>query len=285
MNKKKVILVSGASGQLGKTLVEHQEQYQDLYDFVFLSRPEFDLEDAQHIEEAFTNSKPDIFLNFAAYTQVDKAEEEQQEAFLINENACSLIARQCAKHGCYLIHVSTDYVYNGVGPNAFKETDYCDPINVYGKSKLAGEKAILEHCSSSAIIRTSWLYSKHRNNFVKSMIRLGQERDVLNVVNDQIGSPTWTEDLIHAIFALMEKRCIGIFNYSNEGSCTWYEFARSIMSLKHIDCVVKPIPSSEFPTAAKRPSFSLMDKTKIIQHTGISIPDWRASLKKALQGF
>ena len=195
------------------------------------------------------------------------------------------MARQCARHNCYLIHVSTDYVYSGVGPDAFKESDSCNPINGYGKSKLAGEKVILEHCSSAAIIRTSWLYSRHRNNFVKSMIRLGHERDVLNIVNDQIGSPTWTEDLIHAIFALIEKRCYGIYNYSNEGSCTWYEFAKSIMMLKHIDCVVNPISSSDFPTAAKRPPFSLMDKTKITQHTGISIPDWRESLKKALQGF
>jgi dTDP-4-dehydrorhamnose reductase len=285
MGKKKVILVSGANGQLGQTLIENQDHYKQNYDFIFLNREELDLSSDESIEDKFVKLQPDIFFNFAAYTQVDKAEEQETEAFLINEKACKTIAKLCTEYNCHLIHISTDYVYAGKGNVAFKEEDTTNPINVYGKSKLAGEEAILQNCTSSTIIRTSWLYSRHRNNFVKSMIRLGQERASLNVVNDQKGSPTWTEDLIHAIFVLLEKKQFGVFNFSNEGSCTWFEFAKSIMDIQNIDCKINPITSSDFPTAAKRPAFSLMDKSKIKKHLDISIPHWEESLRKALKTF
>ena len=248
MGKKKVILVSGANGQLGQTLIENQDHYKQNYDFIFLNREELDLSSNESIEDNFAKLQPDIFFNFAAYTQVDKAEEQETEAFLINEKSCKTLAKLCTKHNCHLIHISTDYVYAGIG-------------------------------------NTAWLYSRHRNNFVKSMIRLGQERASLNVVNDQKGSPTWTEDLIHAIFVLLEKKQFGVFNFSNEGSCTWFEFAKSIMDIQNIDCKINPIPSSDFPTAAKRPAFSLMDKSKIKKHLDISIPHWEESLRKALKTF
>lgn len=285
MSNKKVILVSGASGQLGSSLRENQKKYQQNFHFIFADRSMLDLCSEQSIRDTIQKVKPDIFLNFAAYTQVDNAEKKIKEAFLINEKASALIAESCKKINCHLIHISTDYVYAGNGLEAYKESDPCDPINVYGKSKRAGEQSILKLCNSAVILRTSWLYSKHGNNFVKSMIRLGTERDALNIVNDQIGSPTWTEDLIEAIFSLITNNCSGIFNYSNEGSCTWFEFAENIMELMDIKCAVHPIPSSEFPTPAKRPLFSLMDKSKIKNHTGLAIPHWKDALKKALKGF
>lgn len=285
MSTKKVILVSGSSGQLGQTLLEKKDLYTNQYDFFFADRTQLDLSSEVSISECFLQVRPDIFLNFGAYTQVDKAEESKTEAFLINQKACAILAKLCVQNNCHLVHISTDYVYSGTGHEAFKETHIPVPINTYGKSKLAGEKEIIKSSCKYTVIRTSWLYSKHRNNFVKSMIKYGQERSSLQVVNDQIGSPTWTEDLIDAIFTLLQQEQMGIFNYSNEGACSWYEFTKLILELKQINCIVNPIPSAEFATIAKRPAYSLMDKSKFKKITGKEIPNWADALKDALQQF
>ena len=285
MRTKKVILVSGSSGQLGQTLLEKKDLYTNQYDFFFADRTQLDLSSEESISECFLKIRPDIFLNFGAYTQVDKAEESKTEAFLINQKACAILAKLCAQNNCHLVHISTDYVYSGTGLEAFKETHIPAPINTYGKSKLAGEKEIIKSTCKYTVVRTSWLYSKHRSNFVKSMIKYGQERSSLRVVNDQIGSPTWTEDLIDAIFTLVQQEQLGIFNYSNEGACSWYEFTKLILELKQINCIVNPIPSTEFVTIAKRPAYSLMDKSKFKKITGKEIPNWADALKDALQQF
>ena len=286
MDAKRKIAISGANGQLGLSLKEIAHLYEADYDFIYCSREELDIADTEQINAFFQEQKPDLFFNFAAYTNVDLAEEEKEKAFLINATGAENLAIACREANCHLIHISTDYVYPGIGQTAFKEDQAENELNVYGASKRAGEIAVLKTWNKSSVIRTSWLYSKHKNNFVKSMIRYGMERNVLTVVNDQIGSPTWTRDLLQSIFVLIQTdEPYGIFNYSNEGKCSWYDFAKSIMQLKEIDCQIKPIPTKEFPRPARRPGFSLMDKSKIKAQTQVDIPHWEASLKKMLSEY
>lgn len=277
----KKILVTGANGQLGSELLELSSAYSQ-YEWIFADRTQFTLNDLGLLNTQLSKINPDIILNCGAYTAVDKAESEKDLAFTINHLAVELIAKYAKAHNVKLIHISTDYVFDGTSSVVLDEEAQTNPINIYGASKLAGEEACLKENPDSVIIRTSWVYSKYGNNFVKTMQRLMQERETINVVNDQIGSPTYAADLAKAMILIMEseKWIPGIYNYSNEGEISWYEFALSIKELGNYNCNVEGIPSVSYPTPAKRPEFSLLDKRKIKTIYNLNIPDYKESLKK-----
>lgn len=277
----KKILVTGSTGQLGSELSVLSSSYPQ-YDWIFADRTQVTLDNLELLESQIKEINPNIIFNCGAYTAVDKAESERDLAFTVNHLAVELIAKYAKKNSAKLIHVSTDYVFDGSSSIALAEEAETNPINVYGESKLAGEMACLKENPESIIIRTSWVYSKFGNNFVKTMQRLMQERDAINVVNDQIGSPTYAEDLALAMIAVLEapKWVSGIYNYSNEGEISWYDFALAIKELGGYHCEVGGIPSVSYPTPAKRPEFSLLDKKKIKEVYNLDIPDYKQSLKK-----
>lgn len=277
----KKILVTGATGQLGSELSVLAPSY-PLYEWIFADRTQITLDSLELLQSQLNRVKPDIIFNCGAYTAVDKAESEKDLAFIINHQAVEVIARYAFENNVKLIHVSTDYVFDGTSSIALDEKAETNPINVYGESKLAGEITCLKENPESIIIRTSWVYSKFGNNFVKTMQRLMQERDEINVVNDQIGSPTYAADLAQAMINIFEssKWIPGIYNYSNEGEISWYEFALSIKEFGGYNCKVGGIPSSSYPTPAKRPEFSLLDKKKIKETYHVEVPEYKESLKK-----
>lgn len=277
----KKILVTGATGQLGSELLVLSPSY-SRYEWIFADRTKATLDDLDLLESQLAAIKPDVIFNCGAYTAVDKAESEKELAFKVNHLAVELIAKYAEKNNVKLIYISTDYVFDGLSSIALDEEAATNPINVYGESKLAGEKACLKENPESIIIRTSWVYSKFGNNFVKTMQRLMQERDEINVVNDQIGSPTYAADLAQTMIDIIEasKWIPGIYNYSNEGEISWYEFAVSIKELGSYNCKVGGVPSSSYPTPAKRPSFSLLNKEKIKTLYNLDIPNYKESLKK-----
>lgn len=276
----KKILVTGATGQLGSELKVLSENYKK-YEWVFADRSKIALDNIELLKRQLNDINPDVIFNCGAYTAVDKAESEKEIAFTVNHLAVEEIAKYAFKNKAKLIHVSTDYVFDGTSSMALNEEAETNPINVYGESKLAGEVSCLKENPDSIIIRTSWVYSKFGNNFVKTMQRLMQERDSINVVNDQIGSPTYAADLAQAMISILESSnwVPGIYNYSNEGEISWYDFALSIRELGKYKCNVGGIPSSSYPTAAKRPEFSLLDKKKIKEIYNLHIPDYKESLK------
>lgn len=277
----KKILVTGATGQLGSELSVLAPSY-PLYEWIFADRTQITLDSLELLQSQLNRVKPDIIFNCGAYTAVDKAESEKDLAFIINHQAVAVIARYAFENNVKLIHVSTDYVFDGTSSIALDEKAETNPINVYGESKLAGEITCLKENPESIIIRTSWVYSKFGNNFVKTMQRLMQEKDEINVVNDQIGSPTYAADLAQAMIDIVEssKWIPGIYNYSNEGEISWYEFALSIKEFGGYNCKVGGIPSSSYPTPAKRPEFSLLDKKKIKGTYHLGVPEYKESLKK-----
>lgn len=277
----KKILVTGANGQLGSELNVLSKNYSG-YEWIFADRTKITLDDLDLLESQLNNIKPDIIFNCGAYTAVDKAETEKELAFKINHEAVEIIARYSKENNIKLIHISTDYVFDGNSSIALNEEAQTNPINVYGESKLAGENSCLNENPDSIIIRTSWVYSKFGNNFVKTMQRLMSERDSINVVNDQIGSPTYAADLGKAMIDIIEfpEWTPGIYNYSNEGEISWYDFALSIKELGNYNCNVGGIPSSSYPTPAKRPEFSLLDKKKIKKIYNLEVPNYKESLKK-----
>lgn len=277
----KKILVTGATGQLGSELFILSATYPN-YDWIFADRTKVTLDDLELLQSQLNEIKPDLIFNCGAYTAVDKAETEKELAFKINSLGVELIAKYAAENDVRLIHVSTDYVFDGTSSVALDENERTNPINVYGASKLAGEGACLKQNPNTIILRTSWVYSKFGNNFVKTMQRLMQERDEINVVNDQIGSPTNAADLAVAMINIVEspKWVPGIYNFSNEGEISWYEFALAIQELGAYNCKVGGIPSSAYPTPAKRPNFSLLDKNKIKTVYNVTVPDYKESLKK-----
>lgn len=279
----KKILVTGANGQLGSEIKVLSESYPK-HEWIFADRTKITLNDLDLLEIQLKQIQPDIIFSCGAYTAVDKAETEKELAFTINHLAVEFIARYSVKNEVKLIHISTDYVFDGCSSIALREDSETNPINVYGESKLAGEIACLKENPNSIIIRTSWVYSKFGNNFVKTMQRLMQERDEINVVNDQIGSPTYAADLAITMIAIMEssKWVPGIYNFSNEGEISWYEFALAIKELSGYKCNVGGIPTSAYPTPAKRPKFSLLNKEKIKSIYNLDVPDYRDSLKKML---
>lgn len=280
----KHILVTGANGQLGQSLQEISKAYPKLK-FTFLSKAQLDITNQKEVFEYVGNSNFDAVVNCAAYTAVDKAESEEDAAYLINVKATVYLAEATALKNIPFIHISTDYVFDGWVSQPRKETDKVDPINVYGKTKLEGENKALNFNSKTIIIRTSWVYSQFANNFVKTMLRLFKEKEEIQVVNDQIGSPTNALDLADAIAQILSKGEMeyGIFNYSNEGNCSWFEFAMKIKELTNATTKIIPVPTTAFPTAAKRPAFSLLDKTKIKTSYQIQIPEWESSLIKMLK--
>ncbi|HEY4111649.1 dTDP-4-dehydrorhamnose reductase [Puia sp.] len=281
---KPTILVTGANGQLGRELNVLADAY-PAYHFIFADRAALSVDDRQQVDAFFATHQPAWCLNCAAYTAVDKAESDQEAAFRINGDSPGWLAAACRRHGAKLVHISTDYVFDGRSSTPLKESDPTSPINVYGASKLAGEqKAMNDHPDGTVIIRTAWVYSEFGNNFVKTMIRLMKERPVLKVVDDQIGSPTYAADLAAAILRIVgSPRFVpGIYHYSNEGRISWYQFALAIRDRIGSACNVQPIPSSEFPTPAKRPQYSLLDKALIRDTYQLIIPGWETSLSACM---
>ena len=280
----KKILVTGANGQLGKEIQARASLHTD-FQFLFFSRQELPIEKENELDLVFEKEKPSYCINCAAYTSVDKAESDRDNAFLINAQAVQSLAKICHAHSCRLIHISTDYVFDGNSSNPLQEDDRTSPINVYGESKLRGEELAQSEDPDVLIIRTAWVYSEFGSNFVKTMIRLMKERDSVNVINDQIGSPTYAADLAEAILKICgaEKFVPGIFHYSNAGRISWYDFAFAIKELTGSPCKVNPIPSSAYPTAARRPNYSLLNTGKIKSTYSLPIPEWKNSLKKCLE--
>ncbi|MGJ1445016.1 dTDP-4-dehydrorhamnose reductase [Sphingobacterium spiritivorum] len=274
------ILITGANGQLGSELREIYNERQDVETF-FLDRKQLPLEQTILIQDILAMYEPDLIIHAAAYTAVDNAESEQELADQINHLATAEIAQYCRIHGTKLIAISTDYVFDGNSNVPLKENAHVDPINIYGLTKLKGEYAIQKWLPDGIIIRTSWVYSVYGNNFVKTMVRLMSEREEISVINDQIGSPTYAHDLALAIVDIIEsdKWVGGIYNYSNEGELSWYDFALAIREIKGLDCKINPIPTAQYPTPAKRPRYSLLDKSKIKQVFKVDTPNWKDSLK------
>ena len=281
MNKK--ILVTGANGQLGSELRELSVHYSQ-FEWVFADRSVLDLSDLASISNILDRIQPQIIINCAAYTAVDKAETEIELADVLNHQAVAVLAQWTQSHGSKMVHVSTDYVFDGNSSTALTEDASTAPINVYGQTKLAGEQACMQENPNAIVIRTSWVYSRFGNNFVKMMSRLIQERDSLNVVNDQIGSPTYAADLAQAIITIITHSHwqAGIYHYSNEGEISWYEFALAIQEIGGFNCAISGIPSSDYPTPAQRPHYSLLDKSKIATTFGVLVPGYRESLERCM---
>lgn len=278
------IVVTGANGQLGSELKELLGSYDNVETF-FLDRKQLPLDQTLIIQDILSMYEPDVIIHAAAYTAVDKAESEPELADRINHLASEEIAQYCRLHGVRLLAVSTDYVFDGTSSEPLSEGAAVSPINTYGLTKWKGEQAIQKWCPEAIILRTSWVYSSYGSNFVKTMLRLMNERDEISVINDQIGSPTYARDLARAIVTiLLTKEWVpGIYNYSNEGEISWYDFAVAIRDLNGLDCLIHAIPTSSYPTPAKRPSYSLLDKRKIVTTYGLEVPEWEDSLKEMLK--
>jgi len=283
------ILVTGSNGQLGSEIRKISGNYVEM-EFCFTDVDELDITNSEKVAEFLTDYNPEFLINCAAYTAVDKAETDESTAFLINATAVGILAEQSAKVGCKMIHISTDYVFDGNGPRPYREDDPVDPQSVYGKTKLEGELLCQKCNSESLIIRTSWLYSAFGNNFVKTMIRLGQERSELGIIADQIGSPTNAADLALAILTIIssvtegnKSFLTGTYHYSNEGVASWYDFTKAIFEIAQISCLVKPIASEDYPSPVPRPPYSVMDKSKIKRNFGLQIPYWRDSITDYFQ--
>ena len=279
----KKILVTGANGQLGSEIKELAANYPN-FEFVFTDIADFPLDNESEIIANFNRIQPDIVINCAAYTAVDKAEDNQEMADAINHLAIGTLASLCNESGVKLIHISTDYVFDGTSALAYKETDQPNPKSVYGVTKLAGEIACSKNCPDSIIIRTAWVYSEFGANFVKTMLRLMTEKDSLSVVNNQVGSPTYAADLAQVILIILDsnKWEPGIYHYSNEGEISWFDFALDIKAIAQKSCEIKGIPASSYPTPAQRPAYSLLDKSKIQAVYGIISIDYKTSLKKMM---
>jgi len=285
-NSIATILVTGANGQLANEIKVLSFGYPQ-YQFLFTTKEELPIENIEALSSFFEKNKIGYCINCAAYTAVDKAEAEQEKAFLINATAVGELAHICREHQAKLIHISTDYVYDGSSTIPLTEQSRLAPINIYGLSKLKGEELSIRENASTLIIRTSWVYSSFGNNFVKTMLRLFKEKDEINVINDQLGSPTYAANLAGVIMKFIEAKeagndFSGIVNYSNRGVTTWYEFAEEIKMLVNSNCKINPIPTSSYKTPAKRPSYSVLDTSKIKELLHLEIPDWQESLKKCI---
>ena len=284
-----VVLVTGANGQLGQSLQFIAPKYPELQ-FFFCDSKDLDITDLNNVKQIFNQFKPQYCINAAAYTAVDKAESEPEKAHSINVIGAKNLAEICKINNTVLLHISTDFVFDGnLSPRAqsrgYLEEDKPNPTGVYGQTKLDGEKVIQEIWNKHFIIRTSWVYSQFGNNFMKTMLRLASERDTISVINDQIGTPTNAVDLAEVLLKILTEHSklntehYGIYNFSNDGQCSWYDFAKKIFEINNITIDLKPIPTSSFPTPAKRPAFSVLDKTKIKTTFGLDIKNWEDSLK------
>lgn len=284
MNSNLTVLVTGKNGQLGQSLAKIAQDYPQ-YELTFVGRDALDLSSSKSIDDYFDGKVFDAIVNCGAYTAVDKAESEFELANQINHLAVAQLANIAKAQNAVLIHISTDYVFDGQNHKPYVEADATAPQSVYGLTKLHGELALQAINPQGCIIRTSWVYSEFGNNFVKTMLRLGKERDALTVIFDQVGSPTYAGDLAKAILDLLSAKhsTLQIYHYSNEGVCSWYDFAKTIFELSDITCQITPIETKDYPTPAKRPHYSLMNKAKIKHDFGLEIPYWKDSLKTCLQ--
>jgi dTDP-4-dehydrorhamnose reductase len=286
-----VVLVTGSAGQLGQSLQFIAPNYPTIQ-FVFCDSSTLDITNLNNVKQNFNQFKPDFCINAAAYTAVDKAESEPEKANLINVIGAKNVAEVCKKHNTILLHVSTDFVFDGdfskLSPRAqsrgYSEEDIPNPTGVYGQTKLDGEHEVQKTWEKHFIIRTSWVYSQFGNNFMKTMLRLASERDTLSVVNDQIGTPTNAVDLAEALLKIITSSfqlpasSFGIYNFSNEGQCSWFDFAKKIFEINNITINLQPIPTTAFPTPAKRPKYSVLDKSKIKRVFGVAVRNWEERL-------
>ncbi len=271
-----MLLITGARGQLGTELSKL------LPNAILTDSQTLDITNQNAVQQFVRNNGINTIINCAAYTAVDRAEDDVDAATRVN----FLGPENLAKTGCNLIHISTDYVFDGTAHTPYTPASPTNPISVYGKTKLAGEQAVLRNASNAIVIRTAWLYSTHGNNFVKTMRRLGAERKEINVVCDQIGTPTFAGDLATAIVKILPQmtyKTRGVYHFTNNGVCSWYDFASAIMELSNLSCQVNPIPTSAYPTRATRPSYSVLDKTKIIDTFGLKIPHWHTALERCIK--
>lgn len=283
-----VILVTGGNGQLGQSLQSISSKYED-FQFVFTDAADLDITNLEECTSFFDKLKPQFCINAAAYTAVDKAETDVELAHKINCIGAENLAKAALKYNCVLLHISTDFIFDGSANTPYTENATPNPKSVYGQTKLDGERAIQAVFDAYFIIRTSWVYSQFGANFMKTMLRLASERETLSVVNDQIGTPTNAIDLANCLVQICltnnqqpTTNNYGIYNFSNEGQCSWFEFAKEIFEQTQTKINLKPIPSTEFPTPAQRPAYSVLDKSKIKNTFNISILNWKESIKKSL---
>jgi dTDP-4-dehydrorhamnose reductase len=283
-----VVLVTGANGQLGQSIQFIANQYSNIQ-FIYTDYQELDITNFESCHTIFAKYKPQFCINTAAYTAVDKAESEAEKAHLINAVGPENLAKVCKEYNTILLHISTDFIFDGTSTQPYLETDIPNPKSVYGQTKLDGELAVQNNWEKHFIIRTSWVYSQFANNFMKTMLRLASERESLSVVNDQIGTPTYAVDLAEVLMNIIQSSItnhpssFGIYNFSNEGVCSWYDFAAEIFHQKGILIDLQPIPTSAYPTPAKRPSYSVLDKSKIKNTFNLKINDWKTSLNSCLK--
>jgi dTDP-4-dehydrorhamnose reductase len=287
VDDKTTILVTGSNGQLGSEIRQLSAKYPS-YNFLFTTKDDLPIENTGALKTFFDKQQVDFCINCAAYTAVDKAESEKEKAFLINADSAGILASTCSGHHTKLIHISTDYVYDGNTPGPLKEEDAVAPLNVYGWSKLKGEELVLNSCPSALVIRTSWVYSVYGNNFVKTMLRLFKQKESISVVNDQYGCPTYAADLAGIIMNFIENmennfEYSGIVNYCNSGITTWFDFALAIKKFENTSCKINPVSTSQYPTAARRPQHSVLDTSKIRKMLKTDIPSWKGSLQKCLE--
>ena len=284
MSDLKKILVTGSNGQLGKELQRICNTLPG-HEFIFLSKSDMPVNQFEMVRHIFNTLKPAYCINCAAYTAVDKAEEEKDLAFEINGEAVGVLAAVCLEHETKFIHISTDYVFNGKGDKPYLESDETSPVNAYGASKLKGEEEAFKYNPDSLIIRTSWVYSEFGKNFVKTMLRLMADKNSISVVNDQVGSPTYAADLADVILKIIQLQewKPGIYHFSNEGVITWFDFANAIKEIASTNTAIHPISTAEFPTPAQRPAYSVFNKQKIQDAFGINLKDWKASLASCIQ--
>jgi len=282
--RKKTVLVTGSNGQLGNEIKELASSLNQKNKFYFAEKNMLDISNEKNIKCFVETNKIDTIINCAAYTAVDMAESAIEVADLINHKAVMILAKISKEKDIRLIHISTDYVFDGMNHKPYIENDMPNPTNIYGLTKLRGELSIQKiHPLNSLIVRTSWVYSSYGENFVKAILRLGQERELLNIVYDQVGTPTYARDLAQIVLDMMEGSNIGLYHYSNEGISSWYDFAKEIISIKGFACKIKPIESKDYPRPAIRPFYSVLNKNKIKSDLSMEIPYWKDSLRECLE--
>lgn len=285
-NSMKKVLVTGSNGQLAQCIKEitHKNPLKN-YDFIFKDKDNFDLSNFIFIKDYFSKNNVHAVINCAAYTAVDQAENDIENAFKVNADAVGCLAKECAKQNAIFIHISTDYVFDGRASKPLLEDDLANPQNIYGKSKLEGELLAFENNPNSIIIRTAWVYSQYGKNFLKTMLHLFSEKEEISVINDQLGTPTNANDIARAILKILfsENRKAGIFNFTNAGEATWFDFAQEIKNQTGAKIKINPIPSSAYPTPAKRPKFSVLNNQKIIEIYQVLQPNWKEALHEVLK--
>ncbi|MCD4789606.1 MAG: dTDP-4-dehydrorhamnose reductase, partial [Bacteroidales bacterium] len=279
------ILITGSKGQLGKSIEKFSPNFGQ-YKFTYTDFEELDITNYKQLKKFISANEFNVIINCAGYTAVDKAEEEPEKARLLNATAPGYLAKLASEFDITLIHISTDYIFDGKINRPYIESDIPEPLSIYAKTKVEGENQVDANAKKAVIFRTSWLYSEFGNNFVKTIIRLANERDVLNIIDDQVGSPTYASDLAETILKILPELIkingTEIYHYSNLGKASWYDFAKEIISISELKCKVNPIETKDYPLPAARPHYSLMDKQKIINTFGIQIPNWKDSLKICL---